>query len=84
MECLSVIGWIFTFALTYGGFATLFVGTLWNASICEKLADFKAKWRELRQQAAEEAAAAKKETEATEGAVNGTSSTAPASQLPPV
>jgi len=50
MECLSVVGWIFTIALTYGGFGTLFIGTLWNASICEKLADFKQKWRELREQ----------------------------------
>jgi len=51
MECLSAIGWIFTIALTYGGFALLFVGTLWNANICEKLKDFKEKWRELREQA---------------------------------
>jgi hypothetical protein len=50
MECLSAVGWIFTIALTYGGFGTLFIGTLWNASICEKLADFKQKWRELREQ----------------------------------
>jgi len=53
MECLSAVGWIFTFALTYGGFATLFIGTLWNASICEKLSDLKEKWKELRAQAAE-------------------------------
>jgi hypothetical protein len=53
MRCLSVVGWVFTFALTYGGFLTLFVGTLWNASICEKLADLKEKWKELRAQAAE-------------------------------
>jgi len=65
MECLSAVGWIFTFALTYGGFAALFIGTLWNASICDKIADFKEKWRELRQQAAEESAAAKAATAAT-------------------
>lgn len=52
MECLSAVGWIFTFALTYGGFALLFIGTLWNANICEKLQDFKQKWRELREQSA--------------------------------
>jgi len=51
LDCLSVVGWIFTFALTYGGFAVLFVGTMWNANICEKLADLKAKWKELREQA---------------------------------
>lgn len=50
MECLSVVGWVFTIALTYGGFGLLFIGTLWNASICEKLSDFKEKWRELREQ----------------------------------
>jgi len=50
MECLSAIGWLFTFALTYGGFTLLFIGTLWNANICEKLKDFKEKWRELREQ----------------------------------
>jgi len=53
MGCLSVIGWVFTFALTYGGFGLLFIGTLWNANICEKLQDFKQKWRELRTQASE-------------------------------
>jgi len=82
MECLSVLGWVFTIALTYGGFASLFIGTLWNASICEKLADFKAKWRELRQQAADEAAATKKETETTTDPAASTTTPAPASQLP--
>jgi len=51
MECLSAVGWIFTFALTYGGFATLFFATLWNAQICKKLKEFKKKWAELRAQA---------------------------------
>jgi hypothetical protein len=52
LECLSAVGWVFTFALTYGGFVTLFIGTLWNANICHKLKDFKKKWAELRSQAA--------------------------------
>jgi len=65
-RCLSAVGWIFTFALTYGGFATLFIGTLWKASICDKLADFKAKRRELRQQAADDAAQKQAETAHTQ------------------
>jgi hypothetical protein len=59
MECLSVVGWIFTIALTYGGFGLLFIGTLWNASICEKISDFKEKWRELREQARQQSEADK-------------------------
>jgi len=73
LECLSAVGWIFTFALTYGGFGLLFIGTLWNASICDKIADFKLKWRELQAQAAEEAAARKD----AEAAAKGTDTTAP-------
>jgi hypothetical protein len=48
MSCLSVVGWIFTVFATYLGFVFLFVGTLWNANICQKLKDIKRKWRELR------------------------------------
>jgi len=48
MACLSAVGWIFTFFATYLGFALLFVGTLWNGNICEKLRDIKEKWKELR------------------------------------
>jgi len=47
-KCLSVIGWLFTVAFTYFGFALLVVGTMWNANICEKLQDFRDKWAELR------------------------------------
>jgi len=60
LECLSAVGWIFTFALTYLGFAALFVATLWNASICDKIKDFRAKWTELRRQAREERVASGK------------------------
>jgi len=81
MECLSAVGWIFTFALTYGGFATLFVATLWNASICAKLAEFKQKWRELRQQAAEDAASKKaadaQEAESLNAAPTGATTSSP-------
>jgi len=65
MKCLSAVGWIFTFALTYGGFGLLFGATLWNASICDKIADFKEKWRELRE--------AQKEAAAQQAAEKGTS-----------
>jgi len=48
MECLSAVGWIFTVVCTYSGFAILFFATMWNAKICEKIKDFRQKWRELR------------------------------------
>jgi len=55
MECLSVVGWTITILCTYIGFALLFFATMWNAKICDKLKDFRAKWRELRaQQAAQD------------------------------
>jgi len=47
-RCLSVVGWVFTVACTYLGFAILVVGTMWNANICDKVQDFKDKWAELR------------------------------------
>jgi len=53
LECLSVVGWFFTIIMTYTGFSLLFVAALWNAKICEKLKDFKAKWNELRADEAE-------------------------------
>jgi len=68
MECLSAVGWIFTFALTYGGFAMLFIGTLWNASICKKLTEFKKKWRELQVQASAETPAAEASSATTSSA----------------
>jgi len=37
-------------ACTYTGFALLTIGTLWNANIAEKIKDFRAKWRELREE----------------------------------
>jgi len=46
--CLSAVGWLFTVVFTYLGFAMLFVGTLWNGNICQKLKDIKEKWHELR------------------------------------
>jgi hypothetical protein len=48
MSCLSPIGIVFTIVLTYVGFFILFVGMLWNAHICDKLKEIKAKWRQLR------------------------------------
>jgi len=48
MGHLSVIGVIFTICCTYGGFALLFVGTLWNAEILKKLRQIKEQWVELR------------------------------------
>lgn len=49
---LSTVGWIFTFGMTYSGFACLFVGILWNANIVQKLRQLKQKWRVLRGQMA--------------------------------
>jgi len=48
MQCLSVIGWLFTIVATYTGFTLLAVATLWNANICDKLKDMRAEWRRLR------------------------------------
>eukprot|EP00667_Euglena_gracilis_P001297 EG_transcript_1298 len=45
---LSPIGILFTLLFTYAGFALLAVGTLWNASIGEKLREVRAQWRRLR------------------------------------
>jgi hypothetical protein len=53
MACLSVVGWLFTVVATYTGFTLLFIATMWNAKICEKLKDFRRKWAELRSEAAE-------------------------------
>jgi len=47
-KCLSPLGWVFTVAFTYLGFALLAVGTTWNANICDKIHDFRDKWVELR------------------------------------
>jgi len=49
ISCLSVAGWTITIMCTYVGFALLAVATLWNANICDKIRDFKEKWRKLRQ-----------------------------------
>ena len=56
MGNLSGIGWLFTFSLTYLGFALLAVGSLWNADIISKCKGMKKKWNQLR-------AAAKKSKE---------------------
>jgi len=48
MACLSVVGWLFTIVFTYTGFIMLFVATMWNAKICEKLREIRRKWAELR------------------------------------
>lgn len=48
IACLSPIGWVFTIFATYSGFILLVIGTMWNANICDKIADVKEKWKELR------------------------------------
>jgi len=48
MECLSVLGVFFTVIATWTGFILLFVGTLWNANIIQKLKLIKHKWHLLR------------------------------------
>jgi glutaredoxin 3 len=45
---LSMIGWIFTFTLTYLGFFILTTGVMWNADIVNKLAKIKSQYRALR------------------------------------
>ncbi len=49
---LSTIGVLFTIVATYSGFILLASGTLWNANIMSKVKVIKAKWRQLRAQAA--------------------------------
>lgn len=48
-RCLNAVGWIFTVFLTYFGFLLLLIGSFWNANIMDKLDEFRAKWRELRE-----------------------------------
>jgi hypothetical protein len=48
-SCLSTVGILFTIVFTYTGFFLLAIATLWNANICEKMKDFKAQWRKLRE-----------------------------------
>jgi len=51
MECLSVLGVFFTVIATYGGFVCLFIGTMWNANILQKLKQIKRQWSALRAKA---------------------------------
>jgi len=51
-SCLSVLGWVFTVVMTYLGFTLLFIATMWNAKICDKIKDFRRKWAELRAESA--------------------------------
>eukprot|EP00463_Aulacantha_scolymantha_P001508 TRINITY_DN211_c0_g1_i2.p6 TRINITY_DN211_c0_g1~~TRINITY_DN211_c0_g1_i2.p6 ORF type:complete len:54 (-),score=10.00 TRINITY_DN211_c0_g1_i2:535-696(-) len=48
MHCLSVFGVFVTVIATYSGFAILIAASLWNANICEKIDDFKTKWRDIK------------------------------------
>jgi len=48
ITCLSLTGVLFTIVATYTGFILLFVGTMWNANIIQKLKEIKRKWKELR------------------------------------
>lgn len=46
--CLGGMGILFTAAFTYFGFGLLLWGSLWNASLLEKLGKAKAQWDQLR------------------------------------
>eukprot|EP01004_Peranema_trichophorum_P004138 NODE_307_length_2984_cov_95.594547_g265_i0.p1 GENE.NODE_307_length_2984_cov_95.594547_g265_i0~~NODE_307_length_2984_cov_95.594547_g265_i0.p1 ORF type:complete len:770 (+),score=165.48 NODE_307_length_2984_cov_95.594547_g265_i0:178-2487(+) len=48
MKHLSPMGILFTIFFTYLGFVLLAFGTLWNASIIDKLKEIRETWRELR------------------------------------
>jgi uncharacterized Tic20 family protein len=50
ISCLSFTGVLFTIIFTYTGFILLFIGTMWNANIIEKLKLIKKKWRQIRNQ----------------------------------
>lgn len=52
-KCLSVLGVFVTIIATYSGFIILIAASFWNANICEKVDDFKAKWREITKGATE-------------------------------
>jgi len=55
VRCLTVAGVFFTIVSTYLGFTMLFIGSFWNANICDKLKEIKEKWRQLREGAADDA-----------------------------
>lgn len=46
--CLTALGMIMSFGVTYTGFALLAVGSLWNAEIVDKVRKLGHKWKELR------------------------------------
>jgi len=48
IRCLSPVGVVFTIIFTYSGFILLFIGTMWNANIVQKLKQVRTKWRRLR------------------------------------
>jgi hypothetical protein len=48
-RCLTTVGIVFTLVFTYLGFTLLAIATLWNANIVDKLKDFKAEWKRLRE-----------------------------------
>jgi len=48
MRCLSPLGVVFTIICTYSGFVLLFVATMWNASMIQKLKAIRQQWRKLR------------------------------------
>jgi len=48
VKCLTTAGIVFTIVCTYLGFICLFIGSLWNANICEKIRELREKWRQLR------------------------------------
>jgi hypothetical protein len=48
-SCLTVVGVLFTLVFTYLGFVILTIATLWNANLVDKIKDFKAEWKRLRE-----------------------------------
>jgi len=48
IKCLSILGVFFTIIATYLGFILLFIGTMWNANLLQKLKQIRKQWRALR------------------------------------
>jgi len=50
ITCLTVLGVFFTIVSTYLGFIFLFIGTMWNANLLQKLRQIRRQWQALRAQ----------------------------------
>lgn len=46
-KCLCGMGTMFTAVFTYTGFILLFLGSLWNANLLDKIAQFRYNWQQL-------------------------------------